>query len=163
MRARSSSRPAIVPSMRLSTIVMRTPPIKSGSTFWVTSNGVLKAAVSLATSVSRSAFESGRAVIELLRQGIRIYEFHKGVEHSKYIVLDEDWSTVGSCNFDERSMRLNFELSLLSFDRETNATLAGIFLETISQSQEIDRTTFARRSFGEKLVESGLRLLSPLL
>ena len=108
--------------------------------------------------------QAGRSYYNaLLRQGIRIYEFHKGVEHSKYIVLDEDWSAVGSCNFDERSMRLNFELSLLSFDRETNATLAGIFLETISQSQEIDRTTFARRSFGEKLVESGLRLLSPLL
>jgi len=35
--ARSSRRPAMVPSMRLSPIVMRTPRFKSGSTFWVTS------------------------------------------------------------------------------------------------------------------------------
>lgn len=108
--------------------------------------------------------KAGRSFYDaLLRQGVRIFEYREGVEHSKYMVLDDDWSTVGSCNFDERSMRLNFEVGLLAFHRETNATLAGIFLDTISRSTEIDRAEFAKRPLHEKLIESTLRLFSPLL
>jgi cardiolipin synthase len=108
--------------------------------------------------------KAGRSYYDaLLRQGIRIFEYTKGIEHSKYIVIDHDWASVGSSNLDERSMRLNFELSLLAHDRKTNTELARIFEATIEESNEIDREAFARRPYRDKLIESALRPLSPVL
>lgn len=107
---------------------------------------------------------AGRSYYDaLLRQGVRIFEHSKGIEHSKFMVIDDNWATVGSSNLDERSMRLNFELSLLVFHPETNRELAGIFSKTASEAKEIDREEFSRRPLSEKLIESGLRPLSPML
>jgi cardiolipin synthase len=117
----------------------------------------LKSEHPLLVKAGRSYYDS------LLRQGIRIFEYDKGIEHSKYMVIDDDWASIGSCNFDERSMRLNFELSLLAYDRATNHQLADIFKTTISQANKIERTAFAQRPYHEKLIESALRPLSPVL
>jgi cardiolipin synthase len=108
--------------------------------------------------------KAGRSYYDaLLRQGVRIYEYDKGIEHSKYFVIDGEWATVGSCNLDERSLRLNFELSLLARSTQTNAEMARIFEATIAQARLIDREEFARRPYLERLTESALRPLSPVL
>lgn len=108
--------------------------------------------------------KAGRSYYDaLLRQGIRIFEYSKGIEHSKYIIIDDEWVSIGSANLDERSMRLNFELSLLTLDRDTNDSLAKIFQKTISEAHEIHRKNFSRRPYHEKLLESALRPLSPVL
>ena len=108
--------------------------------------------------------KAGRSYYDaLLRQGVRIYEYSKGIEHSKYIIIDDDLVSVGSSNLDERSMRLNFELSLLMRCPKTNCEVADIFSATIANSKEIDRKAFAERPYWEKLMESALRPLSPVL
>ena len=108
--------------------------------------------------------KAGRSYYDaLLRQGIKIYEYDKGIEHSKYMVIDSEWATVGSCNLDERSLRLNFELSLLARCGRTNAEMAAIFETTIAAGRLIDREEFARRPYLERLAESALRPLSPVL
>jgi cardiolipin synthase len=107
---------------------------------------------------------AGRSYYDaLLRQGIHIYEYDRGIEHSKYAIIDDDWVSIGSCNLDERSMRLNFELSLLVRCQKTNHEMAKIFKATIAEAKEIDRKTFAQRPYREKLLESALRPLSPVL
>ncbi len=108
--------------------------------------------------------KAGRSYYDaLLRQGVKIYEYEKGIEHSKYLVIDGEWTSVGSCNLDERSLRLNFELSLLARCPRTNAEMAGIFEATIGEARPIDREAFARRPYLERLAESALRPLSPVL
>ena len=108
--------------------------------------------------------KAGRSYYDaLLRQGVRIFEYRRGVEHSKYTVLDDDLAVIGSSNFDDRSMRLNFELSVLIHRRATNHALAKIFHEMQTNAHEIKREPFARRPVHERLVESALRLASPLL
>jgi cardiolipin synthase len=99
----------------------------------------------------------------LLRQGVRIFEYRRGIEHSKYTVLDDDLAVIGSSNFDDRSMRLNFELSVLIHRQSTNHALARQFMEMTGESREIKRISFSRRPARERLVESVLRLCSPLL
>jgi cardiolipin synthase len=107
---------------------------------------------------------AGRSYYDaLLRQGVRIFEYSRGINHSKFMVIDNQWSTVGSSNLDERSMRLNFELNLLTFHPETNRELARLFGEAMAGSQEIDRDEFRRRPLSQKLLESALRPLSPIL
>ena len=107
---------------------------------------------------------AGRSFYDaLLRQGVRIFEYSKGIDHSKCMVIDGDWSTVGSSNLDERSLRLNFELSVLIHDADTNRALSKIFENTIAEAKEIDREEFSRRPLFQKLTESALRPFSPLL
>jgi cardiolipin synthase len=108
--------------------------------------------------------KAGRSYYDaLLRQGVRIFEYSKGIEHSKYMIIDDGWASVGSANLDERSMRLNFELSLLALSADTNCELAQIFQDTLAQSEEINREQFDRRPYREKLIESALRPMSPVL
>jgi cardiolipin synthase len=115
-------------------------------------------------SQHRLLVKAGRSCYEaLLRQGVRIFEYRKGIEHSKYTVLDGEFAVVGSSNFDDRSMRLNFELSLLLHRPATNHALARLFQEMAGDAHEVKRASFARRPWSEKLVESALRLASPLL
>jgi cardiolipin synthase len=99
----------------------------------------------------------------LLRQGVRIFEYRRGIEHSKYTVLDDELAVIGSSNFDDRSMRLNFELSVLIYRPATNHALARLFTEMAGESREIQRASFSRRPFRERMIESVLRLCSPLL
>jgi cardiolipin synthase len=108
--------------------------------------------------------KAGRSFYDaLLRQGVRIFEYRRGVEHSKYMVVDDEIAVVGSSNFDDRSMRLNFELSVLVHKEATNRALAKLFLEITAEAHEVNRASFARRPLKERLVESALRLCSPLL
>jgi len=108
--------------------------------------------------------KAGRSYYEsLLGQGIRIYEYSQGIDHSKYIIIDDEWVSIGSSNLDERSMRLNFELNLLVHSEQTNRQFAEIFKSTIAASEEIELKTFSQRSYREKLVESALRPMSPVL
>ncbi len=108
--------------------------------------------------------KAGRSYYDaLLRQGVRMFEYRRGIEHSKYTVLDDNLCVIGSSNFDDRSMRLNFELSVLIHRRATNHALAKIFLEMQDQSHEVKRDSFSKRPLQDRMVESVLRLASPLL
>jgi cardiolipin synthase len=108
--------------------------------------------------------KAGRSYYDaLLRQGVRIFEYRKAIEHSKYTVLDDEMVVIGSSNFDDRSMRLNFELSVLVHRPATNHALARLFTEMANDSREIKRVSFSRRPVHARLVESVLRLFSPLL
>jgi cardiolipin synthase len=107
---------------------------------------------------------AGRSYYDaLLRQGVRIFEYSQGIDHSKSMVIDRDWSTVGSSNLDERSLRLNFELSLLVHNPDLNRDLARIFEDVLEKAVEINREEFARRPLTQRLMESALRPFSPLL
>jgi cardiolipin synthase len=108
--------------------------------------------------------KAGRSYYDaLLRQGVRIFEYSRGIEHSKYIIIDDEWTSIGSSNLDERSMRLNFELSVLTLNRDINRELAAIFDKTADEAHEIHRKVFAKRPLSEKLIESAMRPLSPVL
>ena len=108
--------------------------------------------------------KAGRSFYDaLLRQGVKIFEYSKGIEHSKYVIIDHDWVSIGSSNLDERSMRLNFELNLLALDPHANHQLAAIFQKTIAEAHELHRKAFARRPYREKLMESAMRPFSPIL
>lgn len=54
---------------------------------------------------------------QLLRAGIRIYEYHRTMYHVKAMIIDEIWTSIGSANFDNRSFRLNDEANLNIYDR----------------------------------------------
>ncbi len=107
--------------------------------------------------VGRSYYE------EMLRFGVRIFEYSVGINHAKSILLDDDWVMVGSANSDNRSMRLNFELNVLVQSPAAAGELDRMMGEDFAASREISLRGFLPRPLARRLLEAALRPLAPLL
>jgi cardiolipin synthase len=102
-------------------------------------------------NVVRSA--SRRGFGDLLRAGIQIYEYQAALLHSKTMVIDGVWATLGSTNFDRRSFALNDELNLVLFDRAVVGRLVDVFQKDLSRSQRVTYEAWANRGLRAKLLE----------
>lgn len=100
---------------------------------------------------------------QLIRDGIRIYEYQPSILHAKTMVVDSELGMVGSANLDIRSFRLNFEVSALVFDKEFAAVLEGQFQNDLAASREVSALDLARRGVLSAFLEGAAQLLSPLL
>jgi cardiolipin synthase len=100
---------------------------------------------------------------DLTSAGVRIHLYRGGLLHTKSIRVDDDLCMFGTANLDLRSLWLNYEVSLFVYDAEFNAALARLQDGYLAESVELDRETWNRRSFGERMLENCLRLVSPLL
>lgn len=100
----------------------------------------------------------------LLRAGVRVWLRPKPFLHSKAIVVDDAWSTVGSVNFDARSMALNFELNLEVVDAAFARRLRSYFADDFAVSTELDAKEFCRRPpLAHRLIENAAALFAPIL
>lgn len=100
---------------------------------------------------------------ELLAGGVRIYEYQPTMMHAKTFVVDGVWSTVGSLNFDNRSLVFNNESNIVALDERVGASLDSLFRDDLRYSKEIKLPEFEQRSLGEKLLEWGADMLQRLL
>ena len=112
----------------------------------------------------KSVYYAGRARYEeLLKGGVRIYEYQPTMVHAKTFVVDGMWSAIGSMNFDNRSLSLNDEINLLVLDRGVGAAMDSLFLDDLRYSREITLPSFARRPWYERLFEQATNLVSRVL
>ena len=112
----------------------------------------------------KTTLYAGRArYAELLKGGVRVYEYQPTMMHAKTFVVDGVWSTVGSLNFDNRSLVFNNESNIVALDERVGATLDSLFLDDLRYSKEIRLDEFERRSWGEKLLEWGANTLQRVL
>lgn len=102
-------------------------------------------------------------VEELLEAGVRVFQYRKGFNHSKLIIVDGLVSTVGTANMDMRSFEQNFEINLILYDRNVSRKLATFFLEDLQQSTEIHLSDWKFRPKRDRIRESLARLFAPLL
>lgn len=103
---------------------------------------------------SDSTYHAGRRNFEeLLRGGVRIYEFGPNMVHAKTLAVDGIWSGIGSANFDNRSMSLNDEVVLMVHDADVARSLDARFLEDLERATELDLETFLRRGPVERIKE----------
>ena len=100
---------------------------------------------------------------ELLEAGVRIYEYEKGFMHSKIIIVDHDFASIGTSNMDMRSFHLNFEVNAFLYRTESTKKLVSEYENDLHSSKRIDYEVFQKRNLGYRLLESTSRLLSPLL
>lgn len=110
----------------------------------------------LVTYAARSYFD------DLLSAGVKVYEYGPRMLHTKALLADDELVMVGSANFDHRSFRLNFEVTMLFRDAALSAQLAALFEAELSHAPRVhdDR---ARSLWRYRLPEALARLLSPLL
>lgn len=103
---------------------------------------------------------AGRAYYaELLRAGIRIFEYKPTMIHAKTIVADGEWSSVGSLNLDNRSMAFNDESNLNVLDLKFGAQMDSVFLDDQAHSKEIRLPEWEKRSLYERTLEWGAEKL----
>ena len=100
---------------------------------------------------------------EVLRAGVKIYQYTKGMMHSKVVLVDGQWASVGTANLDNRSLHLNFEVNCLVHSLPQVAELEAAFRRDLETSIRLDHAVFAQRPFAGRLVENACRLMSPVL
>jgi cardiolipin synthase len=99
----------------------------------------------------------------LLRRGIRIFEYQPTMMHAKTMVVDGQWSTIGSSNFDDRSFRLNDEVNVNVYDAGTAKRMEEIFFEDLARSREITLRKWFKRGVFAKVKERIANVLRPQL
>jgi cardiolipin synthase len=119
--------------------------------------------VSSKTDVKTTWYAGRYRYEELLRNGIKVYEYQPTMLHTKSIVTDGVWSSVGSMNFDNRSMAFNNESNLVVMDSTLGAQMNAQFMDDLRYAKEIKLAEFERRSAWSKMLEAGATLLSRLL
>lgn len=108
-------------------------------------------------------YASNSFVEDCLLAGIKVLFFRPGMLHSKLLIIDDDFSTLGSTNFDYRSFEHNFEENIVMYSAEANALLASLYADDEKGCDRIRLSQWNTRPRREKMRESLCRLLSPIL
>lgn len=106
---------------------------------------------------------SSSYVEECLLAGIKVYFYNAGMLHGKVLLVDDDFVTLGSTNFDYRSFEHNFEENIVMYSTEVNAEIARLFKIDQEDCTLIKLSEWNRRQRIRKARESLCRLLSPIL
>lgn len=100
---------------------------------------------------------------ELSRYGVKIYIYDKGFIHAKTIVVDDDFSTVGSMNQDYRSYDLNFEDVAVFYDKNFTEEVAKSFEQDMQNSTLLTPEMIEQQGRWLRTLQSFSRMLSPIL
>ena len=100
---------------------------------------------------------------DLMNSGVTIAEFHGGLLHTKSLLIDKRIAIFGSVNFDQRSLRLNFEISLIVYNNEFCAKLEKLIESYLAESDYVDPKVWAKRPAWRRYLENAAHLTSPLL
>jgi cardiolipin synthase len=95
----------------------------------------------------------------LLEAGVKIYEYQPTMYHTKVMVVDGCWVSVGSANFDNRSLRLNDEAILNVFDQVFAREQAQVFAEDRARSRPVTLEQWRHRPITERLEELVARMM----
>lgn len=101
-------------------------------------------------------------ITELLKAGVRIFLYENGFIHSKYLLVDNVFSSVGSPNVDVRSFDLNFEVTALIYDEEFAFRLGVLFAEDLKNCSEVTLSEWKTRKKRDRYKESLARIFGPL-
>ena len=95
--------------------------------------------------------------------GVSIYRYTAGFMHQKVFLIDSWCAAVGTANLDNRSFRLNFEITLLNYDSSFISEVETMLSNDFARSQPASMEEYSRRPFLFKLAVRSARLLAPIL
>ena len=106
---------------------------------------------------------TGSYIKECLLSGIKVYYYEPTVLHAKVVIVDDEFVTTGSTNFDFRSFEHNFEFNALIYNKEFNSKMRAIFEADMEQCTRLSMSKWKQRPLMQKALESIVRLMSPIL
>jgi cardiolipin synthase len=98
----------------------------------------------------------------LLQGGVKIYEYRPSMIHSKTLIVDGIFATIGSINLDVRSMSKNAEVSLSFYDRSFSGTMEAMFQRDLKISEEITYEGWKHRGVAARFFELLSGMFEPL-
>ena len=102
-------------------------------------------------------------VEELMEAGVKFYFYNTGFIHSKYMIVDDVFSTIGTTNLDFRSLETNFEVNAFMYDENFTREMMQTFNTDLENSREIKLREWRRRPWHYKFRESLAHIASPML
>ncbi len=104
--------------------------------------------------------QATRGYIEpLSRCNVRFMRYQRGILHQKVLLIDDDWSYVGSANLDNRSLRINFEIGALVRDQQLATEVEQMLLQDFADSEPAQ----GNQRWWPDFLSRTARLLAPLL
>ena len=100
---------------------------------------------------------------EIIPQGIKLCRYTAGFMHQKVFLVDSECAAVGTANLDNRSFRLNFEITLLNYDTSFIERVQKMLEDDFSHSRPVELADYTERSFAFRLVVRLVRLFAPIL
>ncbi|MEO0662741.1 MAG: phospholipase D-like domain-containing protein, partial [Planctomycetota bacterium] len=100
---------------------------------------------------------------EVLDAGCRIFRYDAGFMHQKAVLVDDDLALIGTMNLDNRSMRLNFELSVLVEGSSFAEELGGVLEADFEASNEVTLADMEETTTWFRLKARAARLFAPIL
>ena len=114
-------------------------------------------------NVHLAYWASQHSLKRLVADGLPVYQVPAPFIHSKALIIDSDYSLIGSANIDPRSLRLNFELGLELFSSECNLWLANYLQSLLADAQRLDPEARETRHYLIRLRDAAAWLFSPYL
>ena len=99
----------------------------------------------------------------LLDQGVRIFRYGPGLLHAKTFLMDDGAVGVGTLNLDNRSLRLNFEVTAVVVDGDVAARMEEIFEADFERCTELRREIVDERPLLHRIGTRAALLLAPIL
>src|SRR5690606_11533556 len=100
---------------------------------------------------------------ELLDADVKVYQYKKGFIHSKTIVVDDIFGSIGTANMDYRSFNINFEINAMIYNEHLSLELKQHFMDDLNDSLQLEPSVWKKRPKIQKFKESYSRLWAPLL
>ena len=99
---------------------------------------------------------------ELEEVGVRFYQYTRGFMHQKVTLIDDEYCTIGTANFDNRSFRLNFEITMAVADRDLASQVRAMLEADFANATEITSSDLRARTFPFRFAVRAARLASPV-
>jgi cardiolipin synthase len=100
---------------------------------------------------------------QMLKSGVRLFEYPHTLLHQKIMTVDRVWSAVGSTNFDDRSFDTNDEITLGILDRGIAAKFDAIFEKYARRAEEVTLEKWGKRGLLHKIKDNAAYLLNDVL
>ena len=99
---------------------------------------------------------------EMEKAGIKVYKYNDGFMHQKVVLVDDEASAIGTANFDNRSFRLNFEITMVIHDKDFAKRVEKMLTDDLSRSTQVSATEYTQANFLFRLAVNLSRLMAPV-
>ncbi|NLY08813.1 MAG: cardiolipin synthase, partial [Tissierellia bacterium] len=99
---------------------------------------------------------------EMEKAGVKVYKYNDGFMHQKVVLVDNGASAIGTANFDNRSLRLNFEITMVLCEKDFVKQVETMLLDDLSRCTKVSATEYTQAPFLFRLAVNISRLMAPL-
>ncbi|MEX2607412.1 MAG: cardiolipin synthase [Kiritimatiellia bacterium] len=109
------------------------------------------------------AYLAAFSSLKQVGDGIRIWRYTEGFMHQKVVLVDHNIASVGTANFDNRSFRLNFEITAMILDKSFNREVEEMLLRDFERSIPMEANALDHKSYPFQLMSRFSSLFAPIL